>query len=168
MALTTTAGGAMVGYCSMGRLEAAMPPASMMTMARTQAKTGRSMKNFDKPILFLRFHYLWHHRHVGLHFLQAFDDYAVAGLEAIQHLPVAAHSTPGLEHMQARDVLVVHDKGGGLALLVVADALLGRENAVRVHALVDGGADIETRQQKTIGIGEDRAQAHGAGRRIHR
>src|SRR5690348_8670856 len=34
----------MVGYCSTGRLKAAMPPASIMTMAITQAKTGRSMK----------------------------------------------------------------------------------------------------------------------------
>src|SRR4051812_42091249 len=124
MALTTTAGGAMVGYCSMGRLKAAMPPASMMTMARTQANTGRSMKNFDKPILFLRFHHLRHHRHVGLHLLQALHDHVVAGLEAIQHLPVAAHGTAGLKHAQARDVLVVNDQGGGLALLVVADPLL--------------------------------------------
>src|SRR4051812_40604463 len=100
MAVTTTAGGAMVGYCSIGRLEAAMPPASMMTMARTQAKTGRSMKNFDKPILFLRliilWHHLRHHRHVGLHFLQALHDHAVAGLEACQHLPLAPDGAPGL------------------------------------------------------------------------
>src|SRR3954470_4427820 len=101
MALTTTAGGAMVGYCSMGRLKAAMPPASMMTMARTQAKTGRSMKNFDKPMLFLRLiilsaglgvvrgHHLRHHRHVGLHLLQALHDDAVAGFQAVQHLPIA-------------------------------------------------------------------------------
>ena len=35
------------GYCSTGRLRTAMPPASMITMAMTQAKTGRSMKKRD-------------------------------------------------------------------------------------------------------------------------
>jgi hypothetical protein len=50
MALITTAGGAMVGYCSIGRLVAAMPPASMVTMAMTQAKTGRSMKKRESNI----------------------------------------------------------------------------------------------------------------------
>ena len=37
----------MGGYCDMGRLYMARPPASMMMMAMTQAKTGRSRKNFD-------------------------------------------------------------------------------------------------------------------------
>src|SRR6478609_720955 len=116
MALTTTAGGAMVGYCSMGRLEAAMPPASMMTMARTQAKTGRSMKNLDKPILLLRFHHLGHHRHVGLHLLQAFHDDAVARLKAVQHLPLAIDGPTGLEHAQAVNVFLVDHQSSGLAL----------------------------------------------------
>ena len=40
----------MVGYCSIGRLVAAMPPASMVTIAMTQAKTGRSMKKRESDI----------------------------------------------------------------------------------------------------------------------
>src|SRR5580704_15906964 len=40
----------MVGYCSTGKVKAAMPPASMITMAITQAKTGRSMKKRDRDI----------------------------------------------------------------------------------------------------------------------
>src|SRR6185312_10759461 len=51
----------MVGYCSTGRLKAAMAPASMMTMAITQAKTGRSMKKRERA-------------------MSAFEDHAVQGL----------------------------------------------------------------------------------------
>ena len=42
-----TEGGAMRGYCSTGRRRIESPPISMMVRARTQAKTGRSMKNLD-------------------------------------------------------------------------------------------------------------------------
>ena len=34
----------MDGYCAIGRVRIDRDPASMMTMARTQAKIGRSMK----------------------------------------------------------------------------------------------------------------------------
>jgi hypothetical protein len=40
-------GGAMGGYCDMGRLKIASPPATMRMMAMTQAKTGRFRKNLD-------------------------------------------------------------------------------------------------------------------------
>src|SRR6202040_3463504 len=42
-----TAGGAMLGYCATGKVTTAMAPAIIRTMAITQAKIGRSMKNFD-------------------------------------------------------------------------------------------------------------------------
>jgi hypothetical protein len=40
-------GGAMGGYCETGRLWFANAPATIMMMAITQAKTGRSRKNLD-------------------------------------------------------------------------------------------------------------------------
>ena len=40
----------------------------------------------------------------------------------------------------------------------MADALLRRQNAVRIDALVDGGADIKTGQQQAVGIGEEGLQ----------
>src|SRR5258706_11713784 len=40
-------GGAMVGYCSTGRLRMDNAPASIMSSAMTIAKIGRSMKNLD-------------------------------------------------------------------------------------------------------------------------
>ena len=42
-----TAGGAMFGYCAIGSAVIDSAPATMMTMAITQAKTGRSMKKRD-------------------------------------------------------------------------------------------------------------------------
>jgi hypothetical protein len=42
-----TAGAAMLGYWLIGSLRMERPPASMITRAITQAKMGRSMKNFD-------------------------------------------------------------------------------------------------------------------------
>jgi hypothetical protein len=39
-----TCGGAMAGYCMMGRFTTASAPASIITSAITQANTGRSMK----------------------------------------------------------------------------------------------------------------------------
>src|ERR1700679_840845 len=42
-----TAGGAMLGYCATGKVTTAMAPAIIRTMAITQAKIGRSMKNLD-------------------------------------------------------------------------------------------------------------------------
>src|SRR5262249_52326538 len=44
VAAMAMAGGAMLGYCEMGRVLMASAPASMTTMASTQAKIGRSMK----------------------------------------------------------------------------------------------------------------------------
>ena len=45
--MTETAGGAMLGYCAIGRVARATRPNSIRMIARTQAKTGRSMKKRD-------------------------------------------------------------------------------------------------------------------------
>src|SRR5215213_1568883 len=42
-----TVGGAMSGYCEIGRVAHASCPAMTMTIAMTPASTGRSMKNFE-------------------------------------------------------------------------------------------------------------------------
>src|SRR3954466_9819916 len=42
---TWTVGGETWGYCAIGRLKTAIPPVSVMTIDRTEAKIGRSMKN---------------------------------------------------------------------------------------------------------------------------
>jgi hypothetical protein len=45
--VTTTSGGTICGYCAIGSARMAMKPARTMTIDRTEAKTGRSMKNLD-------------------------------------------------------------------------------------------------------------------------
>ena len=47
VALTRIDGGAIEGYCSIGNPKMLRPPASMITIAITQAKTGLSIKYFD-------------------------------------------------------------------------------------------------------------------------
>ncbi len=42
-----TVGGAISGYCAIGRTCEATRPASVMMIAMTPAKIGRSMKNLD-------------------------------------------------------------------------------------------------------------------------
>src|SRR4051794_27948823 len=44
MQVTETGGGAIGGYRAIGSENSAMPPASVMTIERTDAKIGRSMK----------------------------------------------------------------------------------------------------------------------------
>src|SRR5581483_1862934 len=110
----------MVGYCSIGRLKAAIAPASMITIAITQAKTGRSMKKRDNAMrrsFLLRAGWggLWLHRrgydfHVGLDHSgalhQALHDHLVARFQAVQDLPVAADHAAGLDHFEPRHVLI--------------------------------------------------------------
>src|SRR6201995_2704176 len=102
----------MVGYCSTGRLKAAMAPASMITMAMTQAKTGRSMKKREIPMAYrLLLGRGGRYRHVGHDLLQSIDNHLVARFEAGQHLPAAVHGTAGGEDAQAGDILLIHNQG---------------------------------------------------------
>src|ERR1700733_2123519 len=111
------AGGAMLGYCAMGSVVMASPPISMMTMASTQAKTGRSMKKLTmaggllcgglsgrglrlRRLLIRRSVLLGHHFGAGLRRLDPFDDDAVPGLEPRSHQPLIADSAIGLESPQ--------------------------------------------------------------------
>src|SRR5580698_2185065 len=102
------AGGAMLGYCATGRVTTASPPASMITIAITHAKIGRSMKKFaTAPFLRARggrgrrsgcgrarrcggLHFLWFYRGSGFRELHAFNNHTVASLHAVGHEPVVA------------------------------------------------------------------------------
>src|SRR5438067_5793347 len=102
MACTVTTGGAISGYCAIGRLLIAARPASTMKIERTAAKIGRSMKKRES-MLFLR---RWlggglaarlrrrlsacfrnAHRRAGPETHQAIGDDAVARLHALGHHP---------------------------------------------------------------------------------
>src|SRR5882724_5081933 len=101
-----TAGGAMIGYCEIGRRVIEMMPAMLMISAITQATIGRSMKKRDSDMgagalrgrrrcrgrggrrgrRGARFARL--DRHSRLYFLQALDDHAIARTEAVLHQPL--------------------------------------------------------------------------------
>src|SRR5262245_19249483 len=54
-AVTSTVGGAISGYCATGSVHSARKPPNVTTMDSTEAKIGRSMKNFEnteRPLLF--------------------------------------------------------------------------------------------------------------------
>src|SRR5580692_11582183 len=100
------AGGAMAGYCAMGSVVMASAPISMMTMASTQANTGRSMKKLTmagllcgvlggrgsrlRRFLVRRPVLLGHHFGAGLRRLDPLDDDAVSRLEPRSHQPLIA------------------------------------------------------------------------------
>ena len=54
VAETSTTGGVMSGYCSIGRFRIEISPTSTMTMASDRAKIGRETKNFSMASLFFR------------------------------------------------------------------------------------------------------------------
>src|SRR6266571_4586806 len=98
------AGGARLGNCAIGRLVIESVPASMMKMAMTHAKTGRSMKNLDiKDFLSSGVglagarrcsRRLWGRRDFDLHaraeLLEVIDDDLVARLQAGCDQPLIA------------------------------------------------------------------------------
>ena len=54
LAVTSTVGGVISGYCASGKLKTATAPARVMTIDSTEAKIGRSMKNFESTARFSR------------------------------------------------------------------------------------------------------------------
>src|SRR5436309_5325665 len=114
-------GGAISGYCAIGRVESAMTPTSVMTMLITPAKIGRSMKKCGKfiptavapassfSVLRLSRRFLrvrsaggrllrhWRDFHSGLQQLQTGRDHLVAVLKSAFHDAFAFEKTSGLE-----------------------------------------------------------------------
>src|ERR1700729_424962 len=99
------AGGAMLGYCAIGRVLMASAPPSMMTMARTHANIGRSIKKSDTSLLLRLLRRTGRRRFelIGRHFmgvdhasrahrLDADHDDLVAGRYAGAHQPLIAHA----------------------------------------------------------------------------
>src|ERR1700742_13905 len=95
------AGGAMLGYCAIGRGLMASAPPSMMTMARTHANIGRSIKKSDTRLLLrllrrtggCRFeligrHFVWVYHAAWAHRLDADRDDLVARRHAGAHQPL--------------------------------------------------------------------------------
>src|SRR5580704_7208114 len=95
------AGGAIVGYWAIGKVSTPTMPPSITSMARTQAKIGRSMKKRDmRGARFCSAHHDRRrggsgrdrlYRRAGLHIDQAIDDQPIARLQAAGDDPVGSH-----------------------------------------------------------------------------
>src|SRR6185436_8695316 len=93
VARTTMVGGTTSGYCATGSATYAMPPRITVTIDRTAAKIGRSMKKREKPIstagrrrrLPLDRPVLGRHRSALVHPLDAGDDDPVVTAHPVAH-----------------------------------------------------------------------------------
>src|SRR5437879_4263616 len=150
-------GGVICGYCAMGNVQTAIPPASVMTIDSTAAKIGRSMKKRENtaalrrsatliragsvsdglflPSLTLRALISAAHLrldfHVAPHLLQAADDDALVRLEALLNDPqvIVQRADADVAHVH---LVVGRDDVDELLPLVGRERLFGdKERLVR-------------------------------------
>src|SRR6267143_59345 len=132
-------GGAIWGYCAIGRVESAITPTSVMTILITPAKIGRSMKKCGKfmalsPVdwslslrllgwrgdgwrVCRRFLRNWLNRHTRLHQLQTRGNHFLALLQSALHNPLALEHGSSLEGAALDRIVGFHDERVFQALL---------------------------------------------------
>src|SRR6266404_445058 len=182
----------MLGYCATGKVTTAMAPAIIRTMAITQAKTGRSMKNLDTNGSWLwrqrseadageirggdlpAVELVWRHFHglnlgnAGPEPLQSDDNHPVAGRDAVAHQPLVADGPLGLDHARADGVIGAHYHRGRVAKRVVRDCALRDQQTLFVDAFLQLLMYEHAGQQNVLRIGKYRSQRHGTGAGVHR
>src|SRR6266568_923788 len=137
-------GGAMAGYCDTGRERIDSAPASITMMPTTQAKMGRSMKNWATG---------------APRALRArLPGRLLAGLETARDEPGVPHRTIGDELAALHLLLAVHDERRGQPLLVAGHTRLRDEQRLRVHALGETGADEHAGQELALRVREECAE----------
>src|SRR6185295_2702858 len=158
--LIVTVGGAISGYCATGSENAAMVPASVMMIASTIAKTGRSMKKREKlPIRGL-------HRSARAYLHQVVDDHLLAFLQAAGDDHVGAHPAAGL-HGAHRGLAVGADDHHLARLLALRDR--GLRDAHRgLLAGEDAHLDELAGEPAQVRVGELGEQLERAGLRVDR
>src|SRR5262249_2452469 len=122
----------------MGKRAAAMAPSRTMTIEITHARTGRSMKKRASTAGLLsgffgfagvghkgdrHVHELRLDRDARPHLLQAFDNHALAQVQALRDLPQAVVERPQLDGAGAYLVVLLDDVQDLLALAGIEDAL---------------------------------------------
>src|ERR1051326_6134067 len=135
-----TAGGAMLGYCSIGNVVIESAPAIIMTIAITHAKTGRSMKKREidtsascRPLLCGKCRRDRPDRNARAEVLRALHNQPVAVLQAGCHQPIIGDRAGDLERAQLRLVALSGDPRRGPTACVADYALLRRQDGVRHH-----------------------------------
>src|SRR5262249_33638666 len=152
-----TVGGAISGYWAMGSTCEATRPASVKMIEMTDAKIGRSMKNFENTSGARLLHRrrargglgvgrLRAHRHAGPELQQVVQGGPLARLEPREHQPVLAAPLAGLDLADRRLVLSVEDEQE-VPLLVLEHRRLRHEEGVAVFAGRDAHAYELPRQQ---------------------
>src|SRR5260221_11555098 len=167
--LICTEGGAIGGYCSIGRPKIANANATMIRMAMTIAKIGRSMKNLAMLLrpsgLDRRLDGV--HETSRLRFLHPGHDHPFASVQSILHHPLVAQGPGRLDDAQGDLVIRTHHERSGLPLRVVRDADLRHEHRGVVDALVDARAHEHAGQKHVIGIWKHGAHGDGARGRVY-
>src|SRR6516165_12532160 len=176
---TTTVGGVMLGNCSIGKPQRAMPPAIIVMIAITLAKIGRSMKNRENMS------WWWPERRnsgtihcggevlalglgenrvdlqVGAGAQQALDDDAVLGPDLARDHTQVIDPPTGLDRARLDDIVAPDDQKKR-AGLVGPERTLGYEQRVVGLPGRDTDPHEESRQDRAFGIGKDSAQLDGA------
>src|ERR1700704_2262608 len=168
--LICTEGGAIGGYCSIGSATIDNAPATMIRMAMTIAKIGRSMKNLA---MLLRLSGLDRrldgtHQNSRLRFLHPGHDHPLAFVQSALHHPLVTQGPGRLDDAQLDLVVRTDHEGGGVSAGVMGDALLRHEQCVVVDAFLDARTHEHAGQQHVVGIRKYGAHGDRARARIDR
>src|SRR5262245_37890681 len=138
-----TRGGAMSGYFSSAKVLMARVPASITTMAITQAKMGRSMKKRamrllrsegrGKGLMWERVGGVWLQHIANLHLLTALGDDALARLQAGGYEPAVAYCLGDRERALLHGVVCIDDESAGGTAGIACDRLLRHQQGLLDH-----------------------------------
>ena len=95
--------------------------------------------------------------------LQAADNDAVAGGEALSDEPLVADGAVGLDVAELDLIARADEENAGLPPRIAHDALLRHEDALVSDAFLDMGGDEHAGKEKGLGIGKDGAEDDRAG-----
>src|SRR6218665_1558319 len=181
-ARTITEGGTTSGYSAVGNANNAMTPASRMTIDRTPAKMGRSMKNLEMFMMKLRAvlsrssrrFAARHGGHVNGVFGHPFT--RPYPLHAVDHDTVAlaqaslddaqAFVEIAQAHLAVLDFVVRIDDKHELLRLVGADGHFVHHHCGPGFATADLHAGIQPRNERAVCVVECRTDANGPGCRV--
>src|ERR1700683_4731286 len=171
--VTLIKGGAISGYCAIGRRKNDTAPRITKTTETTAAKIGRSMKKCEMRMRLVRLDLrgvfrrgrcrrraAFFHRHLysrpGAH--QAVDNHAIGGGQPFLDHTQVVIDLPGNHIFLPNDTAIVDDQHV-LARLLGADGRVGNKQRRKCRRTRYADAAEHARRENTIGIGEDGATA---------
>src|SRR5690606_4215312 len=172
---TTTDGGTTLGYSSVGRIGIAIRPAAKITIDRTAAKIGRSMKNFEKSIAPVssvirdvgcdrlhRYGFRINRKARHIHFIHAVDDHLVARGEAAFNDAQPVGLAAKLDVVALGFALLVNNPHV-LAILVGHHRLVVDQQRIESSAAEQAHACKQTWGEHPVFVVQYGTHAHGAG-----